>query len=300
MIDHPPLATPRLILRPLAPEHAPALHAVLSDPEAMHHWHTPPHGDLATTRQLIDALRGGTERAWAVQPRGGETVGLIYYLGNAGAPGLGYILAPHLWGQGLMAEALRAVLDYGFARLQLDRVELWIDADNMRSRHLAERSGFTRRGAFRQRQPHRPASHETLVYGLTQDEHAGAPPDPEEFRIYGLQAVLPVPDVAATAAFYRDKLGFSIAFLFGSPPSYGAVTLSDWSAGPQLRFTHGEAAPAGLSINIDVGPSVDALCEGYRAHGVEIAAEPETAPWGLRSFAVRDCNGYVLRFVTPV
>ena len=65
-----------------------------------------------------------------------------------------------------MAEAVRAALDYGFANLGIDRVELWIAEDNLRSLRLAERLGFTYRGRFRQKYRHDPDSHEKRVYSL--------------------------------------------------------------------------------------------------------------------------------------
>src|SRR5205823_4889241 len=113
----------------------------------------------------------GTGRAWALLPRSsGGAIGLVYYLGNVGAPGMGYILSPRFWGQGLMSEAVRGALAYGFERLGLDRVELWIDTRNIASQRLAERTGFKRRGAFRMKYPRETQSHEKLVYGLRIEE----------------------------------------------------------------------------------------------------------------------------------
>lgn len=41
---------------------------------------------------------------------------------------------------------------------------------------------------------------------------------------------------------------------------------------------------------------LDALFETYKAHGVEIVAEPQDKPWGFREFAIKDDNGHVLIF----
>ena len=45
----------------------------------------------------------------------------------------GYELHRAFWGQGIMAEAMSAILTYGFAELGLHRVEANIDSANERS-----------------------------------------------------------------------------------------------------------------------------------------------------------------------
>jgi uncharacterized glyoxalase superfamily protein PhnB len=57
---------------------------------------------------------------------------------------------------------------------------------------------------------------------------------------------------------------------------------------------------APCALYICVGPNVDKLCESYRANGVQIERPLTSHPWGMREFAVKDCNGYLLRFGTPV
>jgi [ribosomal protein S5]-alanine N-acetyltransferase len=304
MNDHQEFATERLILRPLAPEHAAALHEFHADVEAMRFWHSPPHRHLDETRAMIDALIAGTERTWVLLPRGGgDAIGLVYYLGNVGVPGMGYMLHPRQWGQGLMSEAVRGALAFGFERLGLDRVELWIDARNIRSQRLAERTGFKRRAAFLMKYPHEVASHEKLVYGLRIAEWRPGVAAPEpRIEAYSLQPVLAVPDVRATAEYYRDKLGFTIGFLFGDPPTYAGLWLGVWSAtGANIHLARRDGPPPadGLSLYLNVGPAIDELHSTCKARGVELLGDVVQQPWGMREFAIRDCNGYLLRFATP-
>jgi ribosomal-protein-alanine N-acetyltransferase len=271
MNDHAEIVTGRLILRPLAPEHAAALYEVHANPEAMRFWHAPTHKHADETRAMIDELISGPERVWVLCHRDGKDgIGLVYYLGNVGRPGMGYILHPSYWGKGLMSEAVRGALEFGFVSLGLDQVELWIDARNLASQHLAERTGFKRRGAFRQKYPHDAISHEKLVYGLRIEEwRPGAVAKrPRPIQAYSLQPILAVPDVRATAEYYRDKLGFEIAFLFGEPTTYGAVSLNEWSAtGASIHLSQADAPPpvGGIALYINVGPGIDALHEMYRA-----------------------------------
>ena len=299
------IQTPRLVLRPLADEHAPALHGVFGDPRAMQFWHTPPHRDLSDTRNVVHGLIRGPDRAWVLLPRGGgDAIGLVYYLGNGPAPGMGYILHPSHWGRGVMSEGVKGALDVGFDRLRLDRVELWIDSRNLRSLRLAERIGFRQRAAFCMKYAHDAQSHEKLVYGLRRSEwRPGADPArPEGVRIYGAAAVLPVPDVRGTAEFYRDRLGFRVAFLVGEPPVYGAVTLGEWTGtGVTIRLAGGAQPGAcqGHSLVLHAGPGLDGLFQAYVGKGVDVVEAPTLRPWGDYDFSIRDCNGCVLRFLTP-
>jgi RimJ/RimL family protein N-acetyltransferase/catechol 2,3-dioxygenase-like lactoylglutathione lyase family enzyme len=305
MNDHDEIETERLLLRRLAPGHAGALHEIYADGAAMRFWHEPPHRHEDQTRAMVERFIAGTERAWVLcRKPGEEAIGLVYYLGiNNGHAGLGYILAPRCWGQGLMTEAVRGALGHGFPHLGVDRVELWIDARNLGSQGVAARTGFKRRGVFRQKYPHEAQSHETLVYGLRIDEwRAGSTlRNPPTIEAYSLHPILVVPDVKATAQYYRDMLGFAIAFLDGNPPTYGAVSLGEWAAaGVSVHFSKADAAsPAGIALYLNVGPELDRLCEIYRARGVDLVGDVVHQPWGARELALRDCNGYLLRFSTP-
>jgi RimJ/RimL family protein N-acetyltransferase len=79
---------------------------------------------------------------------------------------VGYGLAAHAWGQGYMDEALRALLEYGFGELGLNRVEADIDPRNARSAASLERLGFTREGFLRERWIVGEEVSDTALYGL--------------------------------------------------------------------------------------------------------------------------------------
>jgi catechol 2,3-dioxygenase-like lactoylglutathione lyase family enzyme len=115
--------------------------------------------------------------------------------------------------------------------------------------------------------------------------------------------ILFVRDVAASAAFFRDKLGFQIDFLHGTPVFYGAV-----SRGParvHLRFVHEPnfAELAAREPSLIVGTievpdlqGLSALFEEFRARGVEFPQTPTPQPWGGTDFHVRDPDGNVFSF----
>ena len=120
------------------------------------------------------------------------------------------------------------------------------------------------------------------------------------YQLHGVQPVLPVTDVAASAAFFAQSLGFEIEFLHGSPPSHGRVRSGDGSYGQPIYIhltlaASQEVRPSG-ELRIHVGRELDALHAEYVRRGVQVICAPVTQPWGLREFVIREPNGHVLRF----
>ena len=103
------LNTARLILRPQQAADAPAMFAILSDPEAMRFWHRPAITRLAVAEELIgeqqQAMADGLCRYWTLV-RAGEAIGSVdLSLIESGSAELGFLLRPDCWGMGLASEA---------------------------------------------------------------------------------------------------------------------------------------------------------------------------------------------------
>ena len=62
---------------------------------------------------------------------------------------LGYSLAEDYWGMGLMTEAGRAVIDYGFSVMGLRVISIETAPDNLRSQRVIEKLGFKYEGRLR-------------------------------------------------------------------------------------------------------------------------------------------------------
>lgn len=152
----PVLETQRLLLRPLEESDAVATHEALGDPEAMRFWDSLPSADLAETALRIRQSREASptwHAAFAVTRReDNRMVGMVNY--HARNPGnrrlaVGWIVARPWWRQGIMREAMPALLEYCFDTLATHRVEAHIEPDNIPSVRLAEVLGFTREGLMR-------------------------------------------------------------------------------------------------------------------------------------------------------
>lgn len=114
--------------------------------------------------------------------------------------------------------------------------------------------------------------------------------------------ILFVRDVPASAAFYREKLGFAVDFLHGEPPFYGSV--SRGGACLHLRCVHkpnfADLAAREVSLilaTIEVS-DVWRLFGEFDGRSVDFAQPPTKQPWGGTDFHVRDPDGNVVSFVS--
>ncbi len=105
-----------------------------------------------------------------------------------------------------------------------------------------------------------------------------------------------VTDLDAAIAFYTRKLGFTLVFTWGEPPTFAGVSLD--RAQIFLDATYAPN-PSGCCLFFDVD-DVDALYEFHRASGVEVAQPIRDEPWHMRDYVVRDLHGYHLLFGQPL
>ena len=82
------------------------------------------------------------------------------------ATSIGYWLAADRQGQGLMTEAVRALVDYAFGARGLHRIEIAAAVDNARSRAVPERLGFREEGVRRAAERHGERYLDLVVYAL--------------------------------------------------------------------------------------------------------------------------------------
>ena len=175
------MATARLRLRPMRRDDAEGLFLVFCDAQAMRFWSSPPHGSPLLTAEVIEraqvAFMAGDGIEWAITRAGDDTaVGKIGHWRWQRAHSrseVGFILRRDLWGQGFAAEALAAVVDWGFARARAATASRRSSTPRTsRSQRTLERVGFRREGLLRQSYYDGHMYRDTLVYGLLRDERA--------------------------------------------------------------------------------------------------------------------------------
>lgn len=144
------VTTSRLVLRSFEEDDAPALYELAKDPAIGPIAGWPVHTSVADSRaNIINFLQvAGT---YAVTDRAsGQLLGAIgLKLGENSVshyddePELGYWIGKPYWGQGLIPEASRALIDLAFKQLHFKAIWLCHRADNPQSARVAEKLGFT-------------------------------------------------------------------------------------------------------------------------------------------------------------
>jgi ribosomal-protein-serine acetyltransferase len=94
------------------------------------------------------------------------------------ATSLGYWLAQGEEGRGMMTHAVRALVEHAFGQWRLNRVEIRADVENLRSRALAERLGFTHEGTLRQALRLSDGFHDDAVYAVLAEDWTSISADP--------------------------------------------------------------------------------------------------------------------------
>jgi len=134
------IRTERLLLRRARMEDAVAMHAIMSDREAMRYWSTPPHASLAETERWIASMvEADPARDDFIVTLNGQLIGKF---GAWKLPQVGFLFDRSTWGQGLAMEAMQAFID---RRRALGSTELTADVDprNAASLKLLARAGFS-------------------------------------------------------------------------------------------------------------------------------------------------------------
>lgn len=159
------LHTPRLTLRPLTPDDAPAMYANwANDPEVTRWLRWDPHPDADFTRQLLSAWAelypNPDHYEWGVVETATDTLfGTISLMNPAlqereafSHPGksseaplpweVGYCYGKAFWGKGYATEALQAVVDFWFGQVGGDALACCHAAGNPASGRVMQKAGF--------------------------------------------------------------------------------------------------------------------------------------------------------------
>ena len=155
---YPQLETGRLALRELRSGDAGSLFTVLGDEEVTEFYDDEVFRDVSQASEQIEAWAAGfRERRcvrWGItQWENGDIIGTCGYYGFHTwhkRVGIGYDLAQSFWRQGIMTEALGAIIEFGFKRIGLNRIEAVVMLENEGSVKLLEGLGFHQEGVLRE------------------------------------------------------------------------------------------------------------------------------------------------------
>jgi ribosomal-protein-alanine N-acetyltransferase len=179
--DLPALETDRLILRRLAHGDAGDIFVYASDPEVSRYttWkpHQSMHDTLAFLNPVLEAYAKGEIAPWAVVHKADRkvigTCGFVSWFPRHARAEIAYAIGRSYWNQGLTTEAARAVVAFGFHRMQLNRIEARCEIPNVASARVMEKLGMSLEGILRQHMFAKGQYVDLKLYSILRQEWTG-------------------------------------------------------------------------------------------------------------------------------
>jgi [ribosomal protein S5]-alanine N-acetyltransferase len=153
----PILKTERLILRQISAPDAGTVFEIFGDDLVTRHYDLETFTNFEQAEKLIAHFQDRYEARegirWGITRReDGRMIGTCGFNGfnrDASRAVIGYDLLSAHWGHGLTSEAVAGMLEFGFQRLELHRIEALVDPENAASLRVLEKLHFTREGVLR-------------------------------------------------------------------------------------------------------------------------------------------------------
>lgn len=168
------LVTDRLLLRNFDAHDWEAMLAVEGDAEAVRYQSFEPRTEAQCRAYIARDIAARSPQRWcfdlavtlAADGRLIGRVGLDIKSPEHLVGELWFILERASWGQGLMTEAARALMDFGFREKKLRRIFLECDPRNGAATRLGEKLGMTREGLLREHAHVKGEWCDSLFYGV--------------------------------------------------------------------------------------------------------------------------------------
>ena len=154
--DFPIIRTERLVLRQITANDMAEIYELRSDEQMMKYIGRPPLQGIEEANNLINSMQESLDKTngitWGIELNNNKKL-----IGNLGfwkithehyRAELGYMLLSEFQGKGIMDEALKAILKFGFGPMNLHSVEANVDPENKASIRLLERNHFVREAFF--------------------------------------------------------------------------------------------------------------------------------------------------------
>lgn len=86
---------------------------------------------------------------------------------------IGYDLSKNYWKKGIMSEAMSKVLDFGFHKMGLNRIQAYVHIENTDSYNILRRNGFYAEGIIRDMYLYRGKYHDHYMMSLLAKDYQG-------------------------------------------------------------------------------------------------------------------------------
>lgn len=172
----------RLVMRPFRQSDINDFFEYAKNPEVGPNAGRKPHETKLDTQKILDIFMGNKgDIIFAPELKeNGKVIGSVGLGGDEkrALPDCleaGYVLSRDYWGRGLMTEAVRAALKFGFEELGLSMISVGHFPGNLRSKRVIEKCGFKYEGTIRKAYELFDGSFvDECIYSITKEEFARA------------------------------------------------------------------------------------------------------------------------------
>ena len=108
---------------------------------------------------------------------------------------------------------------------------------------------------------------------------------------------IPVSDINEAAAYYQNKLGFTVDW-GGEELGLAGISKGNcrmFLASSVYRKQYGNTGPALIWLNLQSKDEVNDLYKDWSSSKAKLISEPESKPWGLHEFMAKDLDGNLFR-----
>ena len=173
------IETGRLILRPFVSDDAEAMYRNwASDPEVTKFLSWPAYKSVDTAHQILAVwtkqYHDNAFYQWAIELKEiGQPIGSISVVNQddrVDMAEIGFCIGKNWWGQGVMTEALKAVMTFLFEEVGVQRIEAGHDPDNPASGAVQHKCGMKYEGTLRHADKNNQGICDACYYGLLASE----------------------------------------------------------------------------------------------------------------------------------
>ncbi len=175
----PTLETERLLLRKITMDDEDAMFLLRTEINATKHLNMPffertRQENMENMLKIVNGVQNNELIGWAVtikdDPKLMGTVSFHKIDKAHYRAEIGYMISPSLWGKGLMGEAVRRVIAFGFEEVKLHSIEAHVNPENQSSIQLLERNRFVKEGYFKENYFFKGTFIDTEVYSLVKGQ----------------------------------------------------------------------------------------------------------------------------------
>jgi len=176
--DLPTLETQRLVLRKLNLRDVNDVFEYASVPEIAIHVMWYHHRSVSDSMHFLRAVmlqyQNGTPSPWGIVYKENNKLigtGGFHILNNVHKRAeIGYALSQAYWNKGIMTEAMKEMLRFGFEYLQLNRIEAFCKIENTASERVMQKCGMIKEGILRQHIFVKEKYHDMNMYSMLKSD----------------------------------------------------------------------------------------------------------------------------------